>query len=473
MMKRILPIFIFLSITSFGAFSQLYKFPQPGFKQGESIYWFDYTPFNSGHLPNTISYLKDTTVFGYTYSKINAGKYGIIFTRYNMGQVFVANPPLGYPSQEVLLYDFSLNVNDTFNLYLSPTANQYGTYQELRGTYQVDSVSTVTCLNGQKRKYMRLHPYLGSTSTHLYWIDAIGDIKNGLLYQATDGIDDGADEIFVCNHDSTGMVFGGTDSLFDCSSLKMDSSQIGFQVNNSICDVPFDSCITAIGLSGCSNYSYQWSNGATTAQICSLSPATYTVTVTDCSGNSATSSVTLSSFVNHLGINISTTASTQNNYSGQGNGTVSIYVTGGTPAYSYAWSPYPWSATGGWENPPQIIFLPCGTYSITVTDANGCTGTDTAVVDGCITTNIPEFHSEINFRIFPNPASTFVTLETSQTGEFRIQLIDMLGQTVNQTQQPTSSSFTIDVGTLPKGIYIAQLLDIQKNISGRQRIIVQ
>ena len=55
--------------------------------------------------------------------------------------------------------------------------------------------------------------------------------------------------------------------------------------------------------------------------------------------------------------------------SGQSDGEVSVVATGGTGAYTYAWEnsvPVSVGATA------TVVGLPSGTYSVTVTDANGC-----------------------------------------------------------------------------------------------------
>ena len=58
---------------------------------------------------------------------------------------------------------------------------------------------------------------------------------------------------------------------------------------------------------------------------------------------------------------------------GDNNGAIAVSDTGGTPGYSYAWSP-----GGSTSNP--LTGIPVGSYTVTVTDANGCTSTATIVV---------------------------------------------------------------------------------------------
>ena len=55
-------------------------------------------------------------------------------------------------------------------------------------------------------------------------------------------------------------------------------------------------------------------------------------------------------------------------------GIILATVSGGTPPYSYLWSP-------GGETTPSILGLSVGSYTVTVTDANGCTLSKSASVD--------------------------------------------------------------------------------------------
>jgi hypothetical protein len=60
-------------------------------------------------------------------------------------------------------------------------------------------------------------------------------------------------------------------------------------------------------------------------------------------------------------------ASTNPSATGASDGTASVTASGGTPSYSYLWS--------NGQTTSAISGLPAGTYTVTVTDANGCTAT--------------------------------------------------------------------------------------------------
>lgn len=114
---------------------------------------------------------------------------------------------------------------------------------------------------------------------------------------------------------------------------------------------------------GATPYAFQWSNGATSQNPANLPAGTYTVTVTDANGCTQTTSVTLGQ-PPQLTASATATAPLCNN----GNdGSISLTVGGGTPSYSFQWSN---GATS--QNPTG---LSPGGYTVTVTDANGCTQT--------------------------------------------------------------------------------------------------
>jgi hypothetical protein len=124
--------------------------------------------------------------------------------------------------------------------------------------------------------------------------------------------------------------------------------------------------------SGGTNYSFNWSNGATTPTITGLSPGTYTVTVTETNFNTtATGSVTINSVASNLSVSASQGAQPG---CGQANGTAIATVSGGTPIYSFAWNTNP-VQTG-----PTATGLTAGNYTVTVTDQNGCTATASVVL---------------------------------------------------------------------------------------------
>ncbi len=132
-------------------------------------------------------------------------------------------------------------------------------------------------------------------------------------------------------------------------------------VTNETCSGGNTGAITTLfTIGGTPPYTYYWNNGATTPDISGLTAGTYHITVTDAHGCDARSQRTVSQ-PDAIGLAATVGAATCPT---AGNGTIDLTVTGGTPVYTYAWSN---SATT-----EDLGSLAPATYTITVTDANGC-----------------------------------------------------------------------------------------------------
>ncbi len=139
----------------------------------------------------------------------------------------------------------------------------------------------------------------------------------------------------------------------------------GITVDQQIsCNGANDGELTATGSGGTPGYSFNWSTGATSASITSLAPGTYTVSVTDNSGCTDTSQVTL---IDPSALVASINVDTAINCNGDNSGVLTASALGGTPGYGFSWS------TGALT--PTINGLFSGTYTVTVTDTAGCTTT--------------------------------------------------------------------------------------------------
>ncbi len=120
---------------------------------------------------------------------------------------------------------------------------------------------------------------------------------------------------------------------------------------------------------GTGTYTYNWGGGITTQNRTGLAAGTYTVTVTDANGCTATNTSTLTS-----ACSVITITPTVSQPTGAANGAISIAVAGGTVPYTYNW--------GGGITTQNRTGLAAGTYTVTVTDANGCTAMLTATITG-------------------------------------------------------------------------------------------
>lgn len=122
-------------------------------------------------------------------------------------------------------------------------------------------------------------------------------------------------------------------------------------------------------------YTYTWDNGVPNGpgphEVCPSATTTYTVTVTDANGLAVTADATV--VVGTLPV--LSTSTTPTTCADVDDGTAEVTVTsGGTPPFSYSWNTVPV------QNTAVATGLPDGTWTVTVTDDNGCTATEDAVV---------------------------------------------------------------------------------------------
>ncbi|MBN4051538.1 PKD domain-containing protein, partial [bacterium AH-315-M05] len=180
---------------------------------------------------------------------------------------------------------------------------------------------------------------------------------------------------------ATGL-FAGTYSVIvtDDSGCNMDTATVtitgpgGMSVsitssNNPSCNGGNDGEATATVSGGGGALTYLWTpSGGVGATGTGLSGGiTYTVTVTDDSGCTAIDNITLT---DPLVLTANITSSINPTCNGANNGYATVTANGGTGSYTYLWTPSGGVGATGTGLSGGI------TYTVTVTDANGCIGSD-------------------------------------------------------------------------------------------------
>ncbi len=144
---------------------------------------------------------------------------------------------------------------------------------------------------------------------------------------------------------------------------------------NVSCNAGKDGVANVTATNGSPPYTYSWSTGASTvttavtSQLSGIGSGIYTVTITDNSGCTSATHVTLTapSVISPVSGMVPETC-------GLPNGAASVNASGGTGAYTYSWS------SGG--STQTVNGLIAQAYVVTVTDANGCTATAGTTVTG-------------------------------------------------------------------------------------------
>lgn len=207
-----------------------------------------------------------------------------------------------------------------------------------------------------------------------------------------------------------------------------------------------DGIATANPTGGSGQYTYEWNNGETTASIQNLMPGLYTVVVTDAGGCTAEQTVEVQSFL--CAISSSNTI-TNVSCSGAANGAVAVTLTGGEAPFTYVWN------TG--ETTATISNLSGGTYTVSISDANGCDFSTTAVVNEPaafssweVQTVHPTCPNESNgsatasitggtepYQFVWSNGATGNTLSNASIGQYNVQVTD-----ANGCQSATSVTLT-------------------------------
>ena len=140
---------------------------------------------------------------------------------------------------------------------------------------------------------------------------------------------------------------------------------------------------------GTSPYEVLWSNGDTTDIADSLAVGTYNVLVTDTNGCEINASVTL----NEPPLIELTADSSAVSCFGGADGFIDLTVVGGVPTYSFDWS--------NLETEEDTDSLMAGSYTVTVTDLNGCSDTlSSTITEPEAPVSITETH--VNIDCFGN-----------------------------------------------------------------------
>lgn len=230
------------------------------------------------------------------------------------------------------------------------------------------------------------------------------------------------------------------------STVTVNVNAIGtlLSSNNASC---FGSCdgIAAVTASGNGPFTFLWNDpGAQTTQTATgLCAGTYTVNVTGAGGCTATASVIIGqpaplSVVPVVVNNISCANCCDGELSGN--------VTGGTPPYTFLWSPGNYTTI-------NISNLCSGTYTFCVTDANGCTSCTPYTLSFTVGTNqLSAPGSQIT--VFPNPFTETITLGEIEIGTV-VTLYTVTGEKV-QTCLITSVNQELKTNNLSPGIYILE-----------------
>ena len=199
--------------------------------------------------------------------------------------------------------------------------------------------------------------------------------------------------------------------------------------------------VTASG--GVSPYTYAWSHsGGTAATATALVAGTYSCIITDANGTTLIKTFTITEPTQLT----ATISQTNNTIYGGATGTATVIASGGVSPYTYAWSP-----SGG--TAATATGLSAGTFTCTITDANGATIVKTfTITQSASATQIPELISPFSNSNFGATLLINYSLpEAPLLGSVRLIFTPTAGGTsiIWTMNNAASVNFAYSVGTNP------------------------
>lgn len=333
---------------------------------------------------------------------------------------------------------YTVTVTDSINCTISVSA----TVGQDNSTMSINHTSTMPSCNGGSNGSITATGTIGGVGPFTYtWSNGFtGAVNSGLT----------AGTYTVTSTSSTGCTVSKTITLGQPTVLTV--SRNVFPIT---CNGFNNGAITTTPSGGTSPYTFLWNSGAFTQNRTGLAPGTYTVTVTDSRGCTASASGTITE---PLQLNVTTSPSPLA-CSGGATGSVYTTVTGGVPAYTYWW--------GGGVTTANRINVNAGTYNVTVTDANGCsangsgtipaytplttsTASTTAVTcyggnNGAIDLSVSNGMSPYTYN-WSNAATT-QDITGLTAGSYTVTVTDSRSCTATRTASVTQPSFPVSISS--------------------------
>lgn len=228
------------------------------------------------------------------------------------------------------------------------------------------------------------------------------------------------------------MTFGGAPTI-----LSSVTPQCGTEPNGSI----------SLSTTGPQPFVFDWGGGITGNTISNLGVGDYSVTLTDGSGCTASQTFTITE---EIPVYVSLDVQTDEN-----GAWLIASPDGGNGDYSFSWN------TG--ESTDSIYVTESGNYQVTVRSMNGCSATAEFQFVGF------EQPEQTRVKLFPNPATSLFTLETSKASNFRILSLD--GRQLYAGKTDASGQTVFNTQWLSSGVYLVEVKN-QFGPTGNVRLVI-
>ncbi len=320
------------------------------------------------------------------------------------GQVDGANSHLADPG---VGYEYCFNASPIFGTMVQESWNFIHTIPSSTGGTYTDNYLPA----GSYTSFENLSSLVGSTLNGTWTVnvnDQFG-LDNGYIFNWYISLVGDAPDTSITILEPTEIVVTGFVQNANCSN--------------------FDGSVNTSVTGGTGPYTYFWSTGATTPSLTNVPAGTYALTVTDAIGCTSTETFV----VNNIGTLSLTSQVTTPSCSGGTDGAIDVTPSGGTPNFSYSWS------TGAVTE--DVSGLAAGDYTVTITDAVGCTFSEVITVNNTVPIAITNTLLQDEQCSTDNGAISVSASGGSESYGFSWST----GQTTQAITNLTSGTYVIDV----------------------------
>jgi len=277
-------------------------------------------------------------------------------------------------------------------------------------------VTNVSCFGGNNGSIV-VTPSLGTSPYTILW-------DNGSTNFTLSNLIAGTYSAIVT--DATGFTVAVSGTVTQPVLLLSNSNVF----TNATCCTGNNGTIVVTPAGGTAPYTILWSNGSTAFSLDSLVGGIYTYVITDANGCTTSGSATIRAVPTLASTYVATPATCTSS-----NGTITVTASGGTTPYTILW------ANGSISF--ALTNLPNGTYSYTITDANGC-----------------QTNQVVNLvPLAPTLVSTYVTTLATCAGNDASITVTASGGTAPYTILWSNGSTTFTIGELAGGTYSYTVTD--------------
>lgn len=318
---------------------------------------------------------------------------------------------------------YIVNVFDSNGCELKDTAD---IFQPTAITISLADLVNVTC-HGDNTGSMEVVAFGGTGNLSYSW-------SSGSTSPSTTGLVAGIYTVTVSDQSNCEALY--QDTIQEPTDL-----QTNFTVTDATCIDSQDGSLEINNTGATAPYAYSWSNGGTGASQTALFIGTYSVTITDDNNCVYTESAEVSYTNEDPVISLADSMKLCQGFS--------ITLDAGNEGSSFDWS------TGAFTQ--TITVDSGGTYTVTVTDGNGCDADASVLVfvDECVGTAEVSWANAV--QVFPNPTKDFVNINLPNAeGNWSIGVSTLDGRQVFESKEITTRS-TIDLSAFSKGIYLMTL----------------